>query len=68
MQNEEYKIVFKGKGLEELKDLARAYDVPEDDLGKVVIKAMRLLKITKEKKSVSFKDGGQEFTLDTKRL
>ena len=66
--NQEYKIVFKGRGLEELKELAKSYNISQDDLGQVVVKAIKLLRITKEKKSVTFQEGNQEFTVNTKKL
>ena len=68
MQNDEFKIVFRGKGLDELKDLAKSYNIPEQNLGDVVVKAIKLLKITKDNKSVSFSEGDRQITVDTKNL
>jgi len=67
MQQDEYSIVFKGKGLDELKELARIYNIPESNLGDVVVKAIKLLKVSANKK-LTFKEDGREFLIDTKKM
>lgn len=64
---EEYPIVFRGEGLKELNEIAEMYDIPR---GEAVIKALKLLKITKKQGSgrLTFKEGNQEISIDSNKL
>lgn len=63
----EYPIVFRGEGLRELDDIAEMYGISR---GEAVIKALKLLKITKTQGSgkITFKEDNQEFSIDSNKL
>lgn len=70
IQNEdsdEYPIVFKGEGLRELNEIAYLYGISRGD---AVIKALKLLKITKTRGHGKLKLGNtnQEFIVDSDKL
>ena len=68
-QDEQYELVFKNGALANLKELARAFGVPENDLGQVVNKGIQLLKITKNSKIIFFEDqNGSRYKVDLSKL
>ncbi len=64
---EEYMVRFKGEALETLKVLAKKLDIPEDDLGEVVLKGVKVLQLPDDT-TVTFKRGGDAYTADIKKL
>ena len=66
---EKYELVFQNGALKNLKELAIAFGVPEDDLGKVVNKGIQMLKLTKDSKYFIFEDkNGNRFKVDINKL
>ena len=65
---DEYPIVFRGQGLADLRVLARELNIPETDIGQVVVKALKLLQTAQQKGELSYKEGGREYIIDIKRL
>ena len=66
---EKYELVFQNGALENLKELATIFNVPENDLGKLVNKGIQILKLTKDKKFFIFEDkDGNRFRVDIGKL
>ena len=68
-EQEQYELVFKNGALANLKDLAKIFSIPEDDLRQVVSKAISLLSITKNAKTLILEDkNGERFKIDIGKL
>lgn len=68
-EEEQYELVFKNGALANLKSLAKTFNIPEDNLRQVVSKAIALLSLTKNAKSLILEDSnGERFKVDVKSL
>ena len=66
---EQYEIIFKNGALANLKQLAKSFGVPENELKQVVSKGVNLLTLVKDAKSLVFEDkNGNRFFVDVKKL
>ena len=65
--DEKFPIIFQGDGLKELDEVASYYGISR---GETVLKALRLLKLTKQKGGgrVIINELGQDFSIDTKKI
>lgn len=68
-KEEKYELVFQNGALKNLKALAVALGVPENDLKQVISKGINLLGVVKDAKSLVFEDkNGGRFLIDIKKL
>ena len=66
---EQYEIIFKNGALLNLKQLAKAFGVAENELKQVVSKGINLLTLVKDAKSLVLEDkNGNRFFIDVKKL
>lgn len=66
---EQFEVSFRNGALANLKTLAKAYSVSEDELGDLINKGIKVLGWIKNAKEVSFEDaGGDRFKFDPKNL
>lgn len=66
---EQYELVFKNGALANLKSLAKTFKIPEDDLRLVVSKAISLLSLTKDAKTLTLENkNGERFRVDLEKL
>lgn len=68
-EQEQYELVFKNGALGNLKELAKVFGIPETELRQVVRKAIALLNLTKDAKTLVMEDKkGDRFKIDVKSL
>ena len=68
-QEEQFELIFRNGALANLKDLAKVFNVPENDLRQVVNKGIRLLTLTKDAKGLVLEDkNGDRFKVDIEKL
>ncbi len=64
---EEFSVIFKGSGLKELEEIAKMYGTSK---GEIIVKAIKLLKLTKVKGQgqAFLKESNREISIDTDRF
>ena len=67
IKREEYTITYRKGAYYKLKEIARDLDLPEDELGKVLEKGIRLLDFAKDGK-VTIEKYGVKLEVDLKKL
>ncbi|TSC76371.1 MAG: hypothetical protein G01um101429_1165 [Parcubacteria group bacterium Gr01-1014_29] len=66
---EQYELIFRNGALTNLKELARRFNIPENDLKQIVNKSIKLLTLTKDAKSLILEDkNGDRFRIDVGNL
>lgn len=64
---DEYSITFRNGALKKLKELAKKFDISEDNLDQVVEKGLKVLDLPDDD-IIRFKSGGEGYFVDTKDL
>lgn len=66
---EELELVIRNNALQNLKSLAKQFDVPETELKEIVAKAIKLLSITKDSKFLIMEDKeGNRYKIDINNI